>query len=188
MSKNTTRKGLAFGAGIALVASGIAAAPAQATGIANDWVTLVPKAGTTYSMITEQYFDISANFATAADNGAKLKFLVTDPSSISKYDIAGATIGDFDTIAADSGTGDVFALRQVQGTTDTVVAAFAAASGIELGDVVDGDSIAVTSGTAAVLTELNGKLTVSAVKEVASGAMTSAVLTAGALIGDVDNS
>jgi hypothetical protein len=186
MSKNTTRKGLAFGAGIALVASGIAAAPAQATGIANDWVTLVPKAGTTYSMITEQYFDISANFATAADNGAKLKFLVTDPSSISKYDIAGATIGDFDTIAADSGTGDVFALRQVQGTTDTVVAAFAAASGIELGDVVDGDSIAVTSGTAAVLTELNGKLTVSAVKEVASGAMTSAVLTAGALIGDVD--
>ena len=168
MSKNTTRKGLAFGAGIALVASGIAAAPAQATGIANDWVTLVPKAGTTYSMITEQYFDISANFATAADNGAKLKFLVTDPSSISKYDIAGATIGDFDTIAADSGTGDVFALRQVQGTTDTVVAAFAAASGIELGDVVDGDSIAVTSGTAAVLTELNGKLTVSAVKEVAA--------------------
>ena len=50
-------------------------------------------------MITGQAFDLATNFATAADNGAKLKFLVTDASSISNYDIDGGSISDFDTIA-----------------------------------------------------------------------------------------
>ncbi|CAB4570319.1 unannotated protein [freshwater metagenome] len=181
-----TRKGLAFGAGLSLVASGFVALPAQASGIDNGWVRLAPSAGTTYNTLLGQKFDLAAGFATAADNGAKLKFLVEDADQLARYDIDGNAITDFDTIAADTGTGDVTALRQVQGSTDTVVAAFAAASEIEVGDVVDGDSIAVTGGTAAVLTELNGKLRVSAVKEVASGAMTSAVYTAGAAVGDLD--
>ena len=186
MSKFTTRKSVAVVSALALGIAGLSGPAAFAVGTIDGKVTLAPSSGTTYGMITGQAFDLATNFATAADNGAKLKFLVTDASSLSNYDIDGGSITDFDTIAADTAAGNVFALQQVQGATDTVVAAFGAASAIEVGDVVDGEAIAVTGGTAAVLTALNLKTTVSAVKEVASGDMTSVVMTAGAGIGDAD--
>ena len=44
MSKNMTKKGLAFGAGFALVGSGLAGIPAQAIEL-NDYVKLAPTSG-----------------------------------------------------------------------------------------------------------------------------------------------
>ena len=167
MSKFTTRKSVAVVSALALGIAGLSGPAAFAVGTIDGKVTLAPSSGTTYGMITGQAFDLATNFATAADNGAKLKFLVTDASSISNYDIDGGSISDFDTIAADTAAGNVFALQQVQGATDTVRAAFAAASTIEVGDVIDGVSVNVTSGTAAVMTALNLKTTVSSVREVA---------------------
>ena len=53
MAKNMTRKGLAFGAGLALIGSTFAALPAQAS-----TVTLSPSAGTSYNTLTSSTFKL----------------------------------------------------------------------------------------------------------------------------------
>jgi hypothetical protein len=79
MSKNLTRKGIAFGALVALGSSIFATAPAHAI----DPVSLDPTAGTSYSTLVGESFSLTSLFTNAAHLGAeKLNFLVTDASSV----------------------------------------------------------------------------------------------------------
>ena len=66
MSKNLTRKGLAFGAGIALVASGLAAMPAQAA--AGD-INLSPDDGTLFSVFNGDTFPLDATTSSLVSAG-----------------------------------------------------------------------------------------------------------------------
>ena len=63
MSKNMTKKGLALGAGIALVASAFGAAPASAD--TTGPVTLVPSAGTTFNSILQSGITLSSEIDPA---------------------------------------------------------------------------------------------------------------------------
>jgi hypothetical protein len=83
MSKNLTRKGLAFGALVALGASVFAGTPANAVGIDGS-VTLAPSTGTEYTVLTDgtntTTFDLTSSFAEKGA-GKNLKFFVSDPNS-----------------------------------------------------------------------------------------------------------
>jgi trimeric autotransporter adhesin len=83
MSKNLTRKGLAFGALVALASSVVAGAPAHAAGE----VVFEPTTGTTYNTFTTLDFALSASLAPGqvAGNITQLK-----------YEIAGGTTGAFE--------------------------------------------------------------------------------------------
>jgi len=86
MTKNMTRKGLAFGAGLALVATGLTAAPATAA-VDDNAVSLVPRSGTQYSMVTDGFFDLKSTQSTsAASSTGTISYKVTDAGSISKFD------------------------------------------------------------------------------------------------------
>jgi hypothetical protein len=75
MSKNTTRKGLAFGAGLALVVSGVSALPAQAAGA----ITLSPTTGSAYNTLTTSTFSLSPVITGVnADSYKYLRYLVTN--------------------------------------------------------------------------------------------------------------
>ena len=75
MSNNVTRKGLAFGALVALTSSVIAGAPAQAAGEIN----FAPTAGTSYNTIAGEKFTLEASFAPGFAPAApgQLKYAVT---------------------------------------------------------------------------------------------------------------
>lgn len=74
MFKNTTRRGLAVGAAIALAFSGLASAPAQAAGE----VVLAPSAGTSYSTFVTENFTLQASLAAGqnASNAVQLKYKI----------------------------------------------------------------------------------------------------------------
>ena len=79
MSKNMTRKGLAFGAGLSLIVSGIAGLPANAAGINDDSVSLLPTIGDEFDIIAGADLRLSANMATGVlGTGKYLKFHVAD--------------------------------------------------------------------------------------------------------------
>ena len=85
MSKNMTRKGLAFGAGFALVASGLAAAPAQADGITG-FIPLAPTTKPTTALAAEardgETFRLQASPASTVMGSGNVKFLVEDPNAV----------------------------------------------------------------------------------------------------------
>lgn len=84
-----TLKGLAFGAGISLVVSGLATVPATAAGNGQvGFVTLAADGGTHTNVLTTDTLDLKANFSPAVNevSGRFLKFLVTDPNSTSRVD------------------------------------------------------------------------------------------------------
>ena len=95
MSKNLTRKGLAFGALVALGASVIAGAPASAAGLTDtSFVSLAPETGTEYAIIAGagNVFSLAANEASTVQAGT-LKFLVSSDSvSLSVNGNSAATI------------------------------------------------------------------------------------------------
>ncbi len=92
MSKNLTRKGLAFGAIVALGTTLIAGAPASAAGIDNGNVSLAPNAGTEYNVLANAKFELKANFSNAAKTtGAYLKFLVEDAAAKSTVVVASSS-------------------------------------------------------------------------------------------------
>jgi hypothetical protein len=79
MSKNTTRKGLALGAGLGLIASGfVGIAPATAA----ETLSLAPTAGTSYKVLTSTVFELTANFSGSESSAAvdTIKYLVTNAS------------------------------------------------------------------------------------------------------------
>ena len=80
MSKNLTRKGLAFGAIVALGASLFSAVPAFAA----DELTLAPKTGTLYKTIEGETFSLTAGLApaTPAGNTVQLKYQVVTTGTV----------------------------------------------------------------------------------------------------------
>ena len=87
MSKNMTRKGLAFGAGLALISSGLIATPAIAVGIDGN-VRLAPDTGAEYDVRATDYIDLAAGWSNAAEGtGHYMKYLVTAAPGAIKYDI-----------------------------------------------------------------------------------------------------
>jgi hypothetical protein len=80
MSKNLTRKGLAFGALVALTSTVIAGTPAFAI----DEVTLAPKTGTSYSLISGETFTLTAATGSLVPSSSfgSLKTKVTNNSAI----------------------------------------------------------------------------------------------------------
>jgi hypothetical protein len=106
MSRNKTFKGLAFGAGLALVASGLAGVPAQAAGLTG-FVELVPNTGPAFAKAVVAQdgatFSLKASPASTVMSGGEVKFLVTDPSA--KF-LPGAASTGGDTAAIAAGATD----------------------------------------------------------------------------------
>jgi len=149
MTKNMTRRGLAFGATIALSAGLFSAVPAVAAGSADGSVTLVPNVGLEYSVRSNDAFDLKSNYDASLTTASRfLKFLVADTASKTKADVDN-----------NGNTGDV-ALTTITGVTsyaiDTLVVTVvtAAAHKLQVGDVV---AIAAmdAGGTTAVVTDGN---------------------------------
>jgi hypothetical protein len=91
MSKNLTRKGLAFGALVALASTVIAGTPASAAGELN----VVPSAGTSYNALSGTVFNLKTTFAPGFTPSAyaQLKYLVkTDANSVIKYETGLAAV------------------------------------------------------------------------------------------------
>ena len=87
MTKNMTRKGLAFGAGLALLGTSLVSVPAALAAVDDTAVSLTPSAGTQYSMVTDGVIDLKSTQSVAATAGSgNLKYAVTDAASISNFD------------------------------------------------------------------------------------------------------
>jgi hypothetical protein len=87
MTKNMTRKGLAFGAGFALIASGLAGVPAQAVGEDGN-VRLSPDTGAEYDVRATDAFDLKAGWSDAVEGtGNFLKYLVEAGTGAFKFDL-----------------------------------------------------------------------------------------------------
>jgi hypothetical protein len=93
MSKNMTRKGLAFGAGLSLIVSGFAGVPASAAGINDDSVSLLPALGAEYDIIAGADLRLKANMATGVlGTGKYLKFQVADSLGKTTVNAAGSSV------------------------------------------------------------------------------------------------
>ena len=110
MAKNMTRKGLALGAGLALVSSALVAAPAQAAGE----LTLEPTAGTSWSVPSTSGFGVKAYFTAgySSSEAAKLKYRVTSAGGY-KVD------ADTNTSAVYAASTDLIASTGTSGTLAT---------------------------------------------------------------------
>ena len=146
MTKNMTRRGLAFGAAASLFVTGFSALPAQAVGIDNDYVVLADTdAYGNYNMLSTGFIDLDASFAFAAESGGELKMHVSDPSSISKFDTSGA-----------------------EGVTDTMTLNGTAVATISALNDAGGDILSLathTGATTALNIEVGDALTVAAVDD-----------------------
>jgi hypothetical protein len=91
MTKNMTRKGLAFGAGLALIGSTFAALPAQASA-----VTLSPSAGTSFNTLTSSTFKLMPILTGLSSADYKyLRYKVTNADENQfRVDIEQGTNGD----------------------------------------------------------------------------------------------
>jgi hypothetical protein len=175
MSKNLTRKGIAFGAAAALGATVFAGTPAFAS-VNDAAVSLVPSTGTEYSIVQDNVFDLKSDVSVGAVAGSgNLSFLVTDPSEKIAFDYdEDSTNGLTDTRLSLT---DLAALNKVVTLAVTALGASATAvdtmtltdkdggddifAGLTVGDVVEIGSAAGT-GT---LTSLNGKAVVTALTD-----------------------
>jgi hypothetical protein len=101
MSKNMTKKGLALGAGIALVASAFGAAPASAD--TTGPITLVPNAGTTFNSILQSGITLQSEIdpTTSLASAASLTYVITNPGAAS---ITATYDGNGLAVAAAAGT------------------------------------------------------------------------------------
>jgi hypothetical protein len=173
MSKNLTRKGLAFGATVALGTTLFAGAPASAAGIDNGSVSLVPTVGAEYDIIAGGNLALKANSASSVTGSGKyLKFQVEDAAakttvkyaSSTQYSVANwdsyANTGDVTTITK-SGTHkfkvgdkivvsgatdtDVNGTFTITGTTATTVSFAQTSSGLTLTTSADADIALVAS-------------------------------------------
>ena len=80
MFKNTTRRGLAIGAAIAVAFSGLVTSPAQAAGE----VVLAPSAGTAYNTFVTENFTLQASLAPGqvAANAVQMKYKIEKPAGV----------------------------------------------------------------------------------------------------------
>jgi hypothetical protein len=147
MSKNLTRKGLALGAIVALGSTFFSGAAAHAAGLADtSFVSLAPRTGTEYTVLSDQYFDLKANGADSISgvSGKNLKFLVTDPSSKLLFD---ASTVSTDSAASALATGAA-SFHNGTGPVDNYTIA---------GTFVSGDSYYVSGAVGADAALFNGK-------------------------------
>jgi hypothetical protein len=114
MFKNTTRRGLAIGAAIAIAFSGLVTSPAQAAGE----VVLAPSAGTAYNTFVTEGFTLQASMAPGQNpaTAAQLKYKIDK--------VAGATVS-----YAVSTSAPVAGDTTFSASSTTVVVAAAGASG-----------------------------------------------------------
>jgi hypothetical protein len=171
MAKNMTRKGLAFGAGIALVASGFAAVPASANGVDNGLVTLIPSSGTQYDQLQALTLDLTGAFANAAASGGNLKFLVTDADKVFKadVDINGTTVDVVSGISDIAAAAGSFTAVAIAANKTTVT--FTGTHTYKVGDRVTLAGFVAFDGTAAVTADsakINTTHTVTAVSTTAT--------------------
>jgi hypothetical protein len=166
MSKNLTRKGLAFGALVALGSTAIAGSPANA--LVNDaQVSLTPTAGTSYTIVQDNTFDVKSDQSLSAVAGSgNLKFKVTDADSKILFDYDGDTATNSDTLQSAVAITDI-AWTDGTGTTLDTVTLTTTETGIAVGDVITVSSVAgTTDGSAAiaagVLSAINTSQVVSA--------------------------
>ena len=136
MTKNMTRKGLALGAAATLIVSGlVGAAPANAAGLyVANYVSLLPNAGTAFSTLSSETFDLKSNVvgSLAGTTDKNLKFLVTDPTEVLAIDV------DVDAQASNTpvaAAGVVNAASAKSGTLTTLTVA--ATHGLVVGDVIN---------------------------------------------------
>jgi len=111
MSKYMTRKGLAFGAGLALIGSGLVASPAQAAGVTG-FIPVAPTSGPEAALAitsgTGQTFSLTAE-PTGSVVNANIKWLITDsdgavvPTATSDGATA-VTVADNDSATANATT------------------------------------------------------------------------------------
>ncbi len=157
MSKNLTRKGLAFGAIVALGTTLFSGAAAHAAGLADtSFVSLAPTSGTQYNTAQNQVLDLSGAFANSVASGGSLKFLVTDPSKVIKADVDVNAATSVDTNAMAYTGGVVTGFTAAAGTA--VLTVTTAAHGL-----VVGDTITVAGATGADAAAFNGARIVTAV-------------------------
>ncbi|CAB4542850.1 unannotated protein [freshwater metagenome] len=192
-----TRKGLALGVGAVLVASTFGVAPANANGLADkSFVSLTPRVGTEYTVLMDQYFDLSANVADtlAGTSGRDLKFLVSDPQSRVFVDQS-----QTDSVTSYSAAGSTLASIGVSSTTATLtVSGTAVAAGEKLfvygmtgqsGTDFNGKVFTRTADTTATLTVTAGTANATvtgAVAEKTNGLNTRAAILANGSLGDAD--
>lgn len=156
MSKNLTRKGIAFGAIVALGTTLFAGAPASAAGIDNGAVSLAPKTGTEYNVLAGASFELKANFANSAKTtGSYLKFLVEDAGVKTTVGYAGATQYS----AAAGAAGSAAWAVAGSGTSTVVTVTTTADHKFKIGDKVTNASFGVSAADANV----NGTFTVDTV-------------------------
>ncbi len=172
-----TQKGLAFGAGLALVATGFVALPAQASGIDDGKVRLTPNAGTTYSMLAKQTFDLKANFAVAAQSGGDLKFQVEATTGAVKFDVDvnGLTTADTEYTRARPITAASVASNVV--TVTSANHPFAVGDVVTIGGTTFSDSAAADKKGDLTITAVSAD-TFTAALTAANGAVTLAAATA----------
>lgn len=116
MSKNLTRKSLAFGALIALGSSVIAGSPALAAGEIN----LVPSSGTSYNALAGTVYNLKATFAPGStpSSYAQLKYVVTTGAdSAVTYTLGTALVTSASTSVAASTTAVTAATSGASATT-----------------------------------------------------------------------
>jgi hypothetical protein len=166
MSKNVTRKGIALGALVALGSTLFASAPAHAAAA----LTIAPKAGTTYNVISSDDFELKAygNVDLPDAQLAKLKWKVTnaDSATLTYTTSDGASGGTTETVDGTAGTAS-------SGTSDIVGANYGTGTELEylgIDPTTDATTTAVTLTVQAFIdSDLGGDLDAD---EVASAAVT----------------
>jgi hypothetical protein len=163
MTKNMTRKGLAFGAGLAMLGASFVTLPAVAA-VDDTAVSLTPSAGTQYSMVTDGVFDLKSTQSVAATAGSgDLKYLVTDTASISRFDYQADTTVVTDDVSAlrgstvshNSGDGSItvaydisgFLMTLTNGTDANVFAGYAVGDQIQVAGLASATSDAIATAT-----------------------------------------
>ncbi len=160
-----TRKGLAFGAGMALIGSGIVALPAQAAGT----ITLGPDAGTSYNTLTSSEFTLMPVMAgVASGDYMYLRYKVTNADENTfRFDIRqGASGEDGETLyqygtastAAIAGTTSIssFAITgNADGTDDVFAFTVAKPNLIEADDVLTFADFAYASSDSGIVSSVN---------------------------------
>jgi hypothetical protein len=116
MSKNMTRKGLALGAGVALVGTGFVAIPAQAN---TAELNLQPSVGTEFIVPSGNVFELklSPKSGFTGVTAANLKYRITTDGTFAVESVANAAVASVDTYGETGGT------TPNTGTTSAVVAA-----------------------------------------------------------------
>jgi hypothetical protein len=140
MSKNLTRKGLAFGALVALGSTVIAGVPAQAAGEIN----FAPSAGTLYNTVASEAFVLEASYAPGYSPAApaQLKYVVTsDGSAVSgaAATTAAAAISGLANLTLDSTTKSAVVASGRSANTDRAFLA------VKPGAATDNETVTVTA-------------------------------------------